>query len=301
MNNKAIWFILFFMVGLLANTMTATAEGEDLLKRSNGYSAQGDVLIPYDIVFRCNLGTSGTLELDADCVHALACDKRQVLQEMIKNKKSEGKTLNIDEKEFNGDHEVNCMMGAYTKAGLDYIIPRLILGGNHENMTAEQSGKETAPTLGIDGVEISACSSLKKQCDEEQEKQQKKQKKKQKKQSDNEQTGDEQSDNGSGNWEPTSCTLYQRCEEMLQQAQTVKDCKDEQSSTRCVIQANNTLSANGTQVLVDILRSRAMLLRTELSKNIINHVLPNKPVDKSKCLSDIKEMANAGRGSKADE
>ena len=267
MINRAL-FVWFLMLGLSCNILVANADDAEV-KRSNGYSAQGELLIPYDIVKRCNLGDGGTLELTDGCLYALACDKHQVFQEWVRTKKGEGKDVSIDENEYNGDYEISCMMAKYTKADLDYIISRLISGGNHENLAKEKAGYEIAPTLGAEGVAVDACSSLKTQCDE---------------------AKIEHSDTST---QPIPCFMYEKCEESLQQIQAIKDCSDDQGSTRCSIQANNTLTADSTQVLSDIVHIKSMMNRNEIANNIVN-IISKMEIDKGKCLDDIKKSAESG-------
>ncbi len=268
MINRAL-FIWFLLLGLSCNILAANADDDEKVERSNGYSAQGELLIPYDIVKRCNLGDGGALELTDDCLYALACDKHQVFQEWVRNKKGEGKDVSIDENEYNGDYEISCMMAKYTKADLDYIISRLISGGNHENIAKEKAGYEIAPTLGAEGVAMNACSTLKDQCDEA------------------------KKDNDGASMQPMPCLMYEKCEESLQQIQAIKDCSDEQGSTRCSIQANNTLTADSTQILSDIVHTKSMMNRNEITKNIVN-IIDKMEIDKEKCLNDIKKSAEAG-------
>ena len=240
MINRAL-FIWFLLLGLSCNILAANADDDEKVERSNGYSAQGELLIPYDIVKRCNLGDGGALELTDDCLYALACDKHQVFQEWVRNKKGEGKDVSIDE----------------------------ISGGNHENIAKEKAGYEIAPTLGAEGVAMNACSTLKDQCDEA------------------------KKDNDGASMQPMPCLMYEKCEESLQQIQAIKDCSDEQGSTRCSIQANNTLTADSTQILSDIVHTKSMMNRNEITKNIVN-IIDKMEIDKEKCLNDIKKSAEAG-------
>lgn len=267
MINRAL-FIWFLLLGLSCNILTANADDDEEVKRSNGYSAQGELLIPYDIVKRCNLGNEGALELTDECLYALACDKHQVFQEWVRTKKGEGKDVSIDENEYNGDYEISCMMAKYTKADLDYIISRLISGGNRENLAKEIAQYKTVKTLGADG-EIKDCSLLKSMCDESMV------------------MGNEGMDGG------RVCAEYYRCEEILEQIKSIKDCLGDQGSTRCSIQINNALTAYNTQILSDIVHTKSMMNRNQITKNIVN-IIDKMEIDKGKCLSDIKESAEAG-------
>lgn len=269
MKNKLVSFISFFLIGFTFFSVSALADGESV-KRSNGYSAQGDVLIPYDVVMRCNLGASGVLELTDECMYALACDLHQVFESVVKDRRDKGMEINIDEYAFDGDHEVDCMMAKYTKANIDYIIGRLIVGGNHENMSKKKAGYKTVQTLGVDGADMGDCSSLEKQCN------------------------DEKAKRKGCSTDPWSCTLYKKCEYESKQIQAVKDCKDDQGSTRCSIQAHNTLSADNTQILLDVLRTKSMMSRSEFTQNITSYVLPKINIDKDKCFSDIKDLVESG-------
>lgn len=267
MINRAL-FVCFLMLGLSCHVMATNAADEEEVKRSNGYSAQGELLIPYDIVKRCNLGDGVALELTDECLYALACDKHQVFQEWVRTKKGEGKDVSIDENEYNGDYEISCMMAKYTKTDLDYIISRLVSGGNHENLAKEIAQYKTVKTLGANG-EMENCSLLKSGCDESM------------------LLGKEGADNN------RACSEYYRCEEMLKQAQAVKDCAGEQGSTRCSIQINNALTADSSRLLSDMVHTKSMMNRNKIAKNIVN-IIDKIEIDKEKCLDDIKALAEAG-------
>ncbi|MBQ9235979.1 MAG: hypothetical protein IJ184_05910 [Alphaproteobacteria bacterium] len=60
---------------------------------------------------------------------------------------------------------------------------------------------------------------------------------------------------------------------------SAETCMDEQNSSRCLMEANNTLTADSTELLLKALKSKAMINRSDFVSTLFNEVILNEKVD----------------------
>ena len=215
-NKTKIFGCIFALAALLLSYSAMAGEGND---PCNGRDPQGGVLIPKQLVIRCNLCSDGKeLELDNACIQRMTYDYKKQPDQY--------------------GEEINSIMSEYTKEDIDFAVNNLIKIGKHDDKAKNEAGYEVAPTLGGDGS--TPTETL-----------------------------------------PTS---------------DVTDCKDSQNNTRCSIEANNALTADSAQMLLEILHSKAIISREKFISNIAGYVVPNTEIDveDKKLILPSDDMAYQG-------